>query len=273
VQESDLFWQEDMFDETGAVVFQAGAYNELNVWNTLRGAMHLTHSANTLGAEINLAADATRIFPVAAAPAGTFPNRLICCAQLGGVNRSSDPTISAGVDGLAKSGRCVTLANPVGLYITEIALDGLRAPDGTPIGQDALRIVRASPDGKLILRAEVAPPAGAAYTLDQCTFEGRRVTGGGVLARRITMSLFGLHKEIPGRADEPRACRGKCCRRPDGAAFFLPVRATTDCADITPEVWARFGPFIPGVSAAADAAVHAAHYPDRKSAGRAPVLP
>ena len=71
--------------------------------------MHLTHRANTLGAEIALAADATVQFQVAPAPAATFPFRLICCAQFGGENRSSDPLIGAGVNGLAHSGLAITL--------------------------------------------------------------------------------------------------------------------------------------------------------------------
>ena len=36
-----------------------GEYNPFNRWNTTHGAMHLTHPANTLAAEIRLAADGT----------------------------------------------------------------------------------------------------------------------------------------------------------------------------------------------------------------------
>ena len=172
VQDTDLAWPEDVVDG-GQVVFEKGSYNRWNKWNTQLGAMHLTHRANTLGAEINLAADATVQFPVAQSPAATLPSRLICCARFGGVNRSSDPLIGAGVNGLARSGLAVTLDNPVGLYIQEVGLGGLRDPQGTPIGPAALRIVRASLDASLILRAEVAPPPGATYTLDECTLRGR----------------------------------------------------------------------------------------------------
>lgn len=38
-----------------------GSYNRWNKWNTTHGAVHLTHPANTLGAEINIAAQATII--------------------------------------------------------------------------------------------------------------------------------------------------------------------------------------------------------------------
>jgi len=42
-----------------AELLDAGAYNPRNKWNTTHGVMHLTHPANSLGAEINLAARAT----------------------------------------------------------------------------------------------------------------------------------------------------------------------------------------------------------------------
>ena len=45
-------------DVTRAQLMHGGAYNPRNMWNTARGAMHLTHPANSLGAEIKLAADA-----------------------------------------------------------------------------------------------------------------------------------------------------------------------------------------------------------------------
>jgi hypothetical protein len=276
VQDADLVWARDMEDANGDVVFSAGTYNPLNAWNTTRGAMHLTHGANTLGAEINLAADATRIAPVPSQPANTLPHRLICCAAYGGVNRSSDPTIGAGVNSLARSGIAVTLANPVGLYMTEIAIDGLRSPDGQAIGPQALRIRRASPDGTLILRAEVAVPAGAAYTLDQCTFNGAPVTGGGVIARSITMSLFGLAKVIPGRTPEQTPCRAKCCRHPNGAAFFAAVSINRSCADLDSAFWARQGPVTPRATLGAEGPpflATAVNLKKRAAAGRGPVLP
>ena len=108
VQDAELVWPEDVRNDRGDIVFARGSYNKWNVWNTRKGAMHLTHQANTLGAEINLAADATVQFPVPQSPANTLPFRLICCARFGGVNRSSDPLIGAGVNGLARSGLAVT---------------------------------------------------------------------------------------------------------------------------------------------------------------------
>jgi hypothetical protein len=213
--------------------------------------MHLTHRANTLGAQIYLAADATVQYPVTPSPASTLPTRLICCARFGGVNRSSDPLIGAGVNSLARSGLAVTVGNPVGLYIQEVSLGGLRDPHGAPIGSAALRVVRGSPDGSLILRAEVAPPAGATYTLDQCTFEGEPLTGGGQIARRITMVLFGLAKSIPGRAAEQAGCAGKCCRKEDTGGFLKDVGPGADCASLTRADWEEEAPVSPGAELAA----------------------
>ena len=254
VRDAELVWPEDIRNSAGRIVFARGSYNKWNIWNTRNGAMHLTHQANTLGAEINLAADATVQYPVPQTPANTLPFRLICCARFGGVNRSSDPLIGAAVNGLARSGLAVTLDNPVGLYIKDIGLGGLRDPSGTPIGTTALRIVRASPDGSLILRAEVRPPAGATYTLDQCTFEGEPLTNGGQIARRITMVLFGLAKTIPGRTAAPGACRAKCCRKPDTAGFLKDVAAATNCASLTNEDFEEEAPVSPSLTLSANTA-------------------
>jgi hypothetical protein len=250
VKDADLAWPEDVLSR-GQVVFAKGRYNRWNRWNTQQGAMHLTHRANTLGAQIYLAADSTVQYPVAPSPASTLPTRLICCARFGGVNRSSDPLIGAGVNGLARSGLAVTVGNPVGLYIQEVSLGGLRDPHGAPIGGAALRVVRGSPDGSLILRAEVVPPAGAAYTLDQCTFEGEPLTGGGQIARRITMVLFGLAKAIAGRTAEQAGCAGKCCRKQDTGGFLKDVGPGADCSSLTPAEWEEDAPVSPGAELAA----------------------
>ena len=150
------------------------------------------------------------------------------------------------MNGLARSGLAVTLDNPVGLYIQEVGLGGLRDPQGTPIGAAALRIVRASLDASLILRAEVAPPPGATYTLDECTFEGEPLTSGGQIARRITMVLFGLAKSIAGRTAEQGSCGGKCCRKPDTGGFLKDVGTATNCATLTQADWDDEAPVTPG---------------------------
>lgn len=258
VQKEHLCWPEDMGgedrvvitheDENGHTVtsFPGGRYNKWNRWNTTLGVMHLTHSANTLGAEIKLAADATAMQgAVAEQPADTLAARLICCAGYGGVSRSSDPLIGKGVNDEARKGNCVTLQNPVGLYMQDIAIGSLRSATNQPIGPACLSIPRASADGKKILRAEIKPPAGAGYTLDQCKFEGQDLVFGGQIARRITMVLFGLSKKITGRtALAVPSCRKKCCTKPH-SDFKTDTPPASACGSVD---WNALAPFEPGAA-------------------------
>ena len=55
-----------------ADLFPGGTYDRLNKWNTALGAMHLTHSANNLGAEVFLAASATVPAPSSAWPKSSW---------------------------------------------------------------------------------------------------------------------------------------------------------------------------------------------------------
>ena len=119
MKDAELVWTEDVRNAGGEIVFARGSYNNWNVWNTLKGAMHLTHRANTLGPRSIWALMRRCSFPCPNRP----PHAAVsvdCCAQFGGVNRSSDPLIGAGVNGLARSGLAVTLDNPVGLYIQDV---------------------------------------------------------------------------------------------------------------------------------------------------------
>ena len=85
------------------------------------GALHLTHSANNLGAEFFMAASATvRRTKLGAELTQAIP--LITCARYGNEDRNSDPKIGIEVNALARAKRMVTLANPVGLYMA--AFDG-----------------------------------------------------------------------------------------------------------------------------------------------------
>jgi len=252
VEKVDLYWPTDVLafnpgtNSYDAKVFLKGRYNPYNRWNTTNGCVHLTHPSNTLGAEIQLARDGTVLRPsVTATPAATLPDRLMCCAGYGGVNRSSDPRIGADVNALARVDLTVTLANPVGLYISTIGIGGLADPAGVPIPQ-ALKVVRVSADGKRILRAEITPPPGATYTLDQCTFNGEPLTAGGQIAQQITMTLFGEAKAVPGRTGITEACGAKCCTHPSKAEFETLIGVGNACAGLTAADWAAEGPVAPG---------------------------
>lgn len=94
------------------------AYNPTNKWNSgtqslpdRGGAIHLTSPPNTLSAEITLAAAAT-----VARQCDNDEQTIICCSQYGRPRRNSDPHIGQLANQLA-SQFCITLADPVGLYI------------------------------------------------------------------------------------------------------------------------------------------------------------
>ena len=253
VANEDLVWPFDVavpdFDRGQYVLLpgslRRGQYNPHNRWNTRNGVMHLTHPANTIGGQINLAFASTTLFPeVPAQPAATYPSRLLCCTRFGGENRSSDPQIVSSVNLFAQQGLAVTIANPVGLYISTLDIDGLADPEGRPIPQ-ALRITRQSDDGSMILRAVIEPPPGAGYTLDACTFDQEPLRFGGQIARKITLLLFGLAKAIPEREAESSACRGKCCSKSDAPGFQQSFAPETLCAELPETAWDEVAPYFP----------------------------
>src|SRR5918911_749485 len=110
-----------------------GDYDGNNVWNTERGAMHLTHPSNALSAEVFLAADATILRERNGRPVTEYAD-LIECAGYGEAGRFSDPKIGGDVNTLAQKGYRLTLQNPVGLYIDGLDATGIEKPDGSPAG-------------------------------------------------------------------------------------------------------------------------------------------
>ena len=124
-------------------IFPNGKYDPLNKWNTNQGAMHLTHPANSLQAEIFLGGDAT-IRRQRNGIEITEAKQLICCARYGGAQRASDPTIGSDVNALARQGRLITLLNPVALYIKDLDTQGWTTPDGTN-AKDFWKVVGGAP--------------------------------------------------------------------------------------------------------------------------------
>ena len=236
VQEADLFYPERVAafgwtaNGTGRWVLVpelGGAYNPLNRWTTLDGIMHLTHRANTLGAEVNLAGDASVPRPVDSAPRtpGQSPSPeilRIACGAYGGINRSSDPNIGLDVGDFVRDGNRVTLTDPVGLYIGKVDLAGLLGPNGEALEAVAGKTVRGTEDPfePRILRYEISLPEGTGYTLSDCTFDNRPLLRGGQIARQTTIQLYA--NAYPGTADPTEvACERMVCRRPDNAEVFL----------------------------------------------------
>jgi hypothetical protein len=183
-----------------------GPYNMLNKWNTSHGAMHLTHSANNLFAEIFLAAEAT-VRRQEGGVEHTSPIPLIKCAGFGDDIRNSDPNIGIGVNTLARQRRMITLANPTGLYMQGFDGAGLTI-DGAPAGGFFTVVRGALPFG---LRAVYKlPPAleAAGKTVSDVKIGAALITFGGQLAQRVTMHLVGVASVAQSVANTPVGCQG-----------------------------------------------------------------
>jgi hypothetical protein len=165
-----------------------GDYDGNNVWNTERGAMHLTHPSNALSAEVFLAADATILRERNGRPVTEYAD-LIECAGYGEAGRFSDPKIGGDVNTLAQKGYRLTLQNPVGLYIDGLDATGIEKPDGSPAG-DYFKPVRGK--GGLIVRAVYEVPADEGLKVGDLKIGGSEIRWGGQLAERITMKLTGV---------------------------------------------------------------------------------
>jgi hypothetical protein len=185
-------------------LMSGGDYDVTNVWNTERGAMHLTHPANNLFAEVFLAASTTvRRQQHGAELTQSLP--LITCARYGSPTRNSDPNIGAAVNGLAREGRMITLANPVGLYMAGFDGSGLTL-DGAPAG-GFFKVVRGAFPRALRAVYELPPDqAAAGRTVSDVTAGGQPIEFGGQLAQRVTMHLVGVASVARGVNNTPVGC-------------------------------------------------------------------
>lgn len=205
-----------------------GEYNPLNAWTTRKGIIHLTHGANTLGAEVNLAKEASKVLECDALPVPplsepTAEVRRIACGGYGGINRSSDPLIGLAVGDQVNDGARITLTDPVGLYIMNCNLAGLRNPDGQVVGEAVRAVVRGSADAAepRIVRVELKAPVGASYVLGDCQLDGRLLRRGGQVARQTTMGLY--VQVYPGSATmDVSPCSAIPCRNPTRPTHFVP---------------------------------------------------
>jgi hypothetical protein len=195
VQYQDLICHEDLVDhsdpEHPVIVYPKGSYNPYNPWNTVNGIMHLTQPANTLGAEIQLAAQATILRHKDGRPV-TDPDALICCAGYGGPNRTSDPTIGGSVNELAWLGAYLSLRNPIGLAMHHMDVAGITTPHGEPITEQYFRVLRGREAAGQIERAVFEVPRGETFNVSDLRIGGIPIRYGGQLAERIVVNLVAL---------------------------------------------------------------------------------
>src|SRR5262249_29707719 len=170
-------------DVKAADLISHGQYNPLNVWNTLRGALHLIQPNNSLGAEIRIAADATILRKNDDGSFKTDAQDLITCARYGEPGRASDPHIGDLVNGLARDGYAISLKDPVGLYMSRPGLAGFATPDGEQVTQDWFKVTRGSED--YILHGVFAAPQGSQFVAGDVLIGGVPLVYGGQVAKVI----------------------------------------------------------------------------------------
>jgi len=243
------FFDDDLDPRTGQpfgwrFYARKGTYNPLNRWNTTDGIMHLTHPANTLRGEFRVAGGASVRRRDGEGQAVVDPEQLVCCSGFGDPNRSSDPTIGAAVNTFARSGLSVSLADPVGLYISELALDGFAGPAGEDVAA-AWQVDRGSREDRRILRARFEVPAELGFTVDQVRLDGDGIRFGGQIADRIQMVLTGIAKQLVAEPVALRGCIGQCCPHPENGEIEHVFGSGALCADLPPEAWAEVAPVLP----------------------------
>jgi hypothetical protein len=235
----DTTWIDPNDPSKQVQTFSKGDYNPYNRWN-MTGAMHLTHPANTLGAEITLAAQSSALFTMQGKAVKTNPN-LTCCRGIGEINRSSDPNIASAVNGLTESGNYITLRNPIGLYILDVNAASFAMPDGSPIPNFVdgfFQKVRGSADKKLTLRARLSVPAGMQWQgqplfVSDLLCNNKPIRFGGQVAANITMGLFA--EALPGApAQQRHECAFQGCPDPNNPNVIVFAKAGSDCTKLHP---------------------------------------
>ncbi len=256
VVENDLYWQNDIAcpivetdlssnrdTVTGyTLVYKKGDYNQYNKWNTSLGVMHLIQRNNTLGAEIRLAADATKRYGIKP-DLNHNPTRfeLVACGVPAGINRNSDPTISDEVNKLALSNFKVSISNPIGLYIGEIQISGIRDSNGNSVNKNDILVIERGdlePFSPKILRFKLVIPQGTDDGLEKYTLNGFNLKYGGPVAKETSIIIYG--EAIESQVSNPVIpCDSKACYHPQKPAYIIPVNTNTDCSSIN---WSKVSP-------------------------------
>jgi hypothetical protein len=233
-----------------------GTYNALNPWNTLHGAMHLTHPSNTLNAEMQLAGGATVPRADDAGRPITGAHQLICATAYGDPNRASDPLIGKTVNDLARRGLSVSLADPVGLYIADMDESRFRGVQPEDV-KGAWRVARGKAANRQILRAVYEPPTGRPVADQQV--DGRPNEFGGQVADAVQLELVVMAQPLGTKVRPRGPIAGGCCRHPERLDIYtIPPEGKT-CADI---VWTRLAPTTAPDGAPAQPVAGGEHIPD-----------
>jgi hypothetical protein len=210
-------------------IAEPGTFNPRNSLNVNPGIVHLSHRANSLGAEVNLAgvSGIARKKASGAPVDGKNEEELLCCNAGGDPNRNSDPLISAQAYAQVLGSYRYTLANPVGLYIAAIEADSLLLPDNvTRVPREWWRVVRG--DGlwdsakSRVLRLELEVPPAQKLTVGDLLVAGSPVQYPGQVADLLSVHLFVTRwKRNSGSIGPIVGCDATCCRQHGGQQLRL----------------------------------------------------
>ena len=171
-----------------------GSYMPRNKWN-MQYAVHLIQPNNTLGAEINIASQATILRRHGTDDPVTDANELINCSGFGDPDRHSDPHIGDAVNTAARQGCSITLQDPIALYLGALLHPtndlGIKKPDGSVVGPEYWTLARG--DQTHILRAVFAAPPGQPAVGD-LQIGGDKITYGS----QIVKAGSGLRVKLTG---------------------------------------------------------------------------
>jgi hypothetical protein len=202
-------------------VAKPGGFNPRNKYNISPGIVHLSHRANSLGAEVNLAG-VSGIARKNAKNAIVDPadaERILCCSEGGDPDRNSDPLIGQQAYSLVLAQKRYTLANPVGLYIAGVDHSRLLLPDNrTAVPREWWKEVRGSgiwdSNRSRVLRLEFEVPKTEKFVVGDLLIDGLPIKYAGRLADLITVHLFVTSWQRQGEGIGPTVpCTGTGCRQ------------------------------------------------------------
>ncbi len=220
IEEADLLWPDDVWvpsvtSPSGwAKRFSRGQYNIWNKFNTRSGAVHTTHPDNTLVKAAMLVAGASILRSSDGDELITDTDALICAAGFGDPNRASDPAVGGFVNTEVRNRREVSVADPVGVYMTGLRAGGFSGPNGEAV-EGLWKPKRGTAAERMVLRAVFKVPAG----LDRVLLDGEPVTSGAQIARCIRMNSKLLIRARLGEPPKPQPGVACCVLRPGSSRY------------------------------------------------------
>lgn len=198
---------------------EPGAFNPRNKFNIDPGIVHLSHNANSLGAEVNLAGVsgvARKGVDGKTLPTGNA-ELLLCCSRGGNPNRNSDPLIGEQAYAQVLQKFRYTLANPVGLYIAGIDEARITTPAGDAIPREWWKVIRGHhlwmPGNSRVLRLELKVPEEAGFVVGDLLVDGSEIKFPGQIAQLLSVHLFVTRwQRQQDSVGIVLNCEGTCCR-------------------------------------------------------------